>query len=137
MYVICLLLNDNRRHIYAAGLWAVVPQSQSAGPRPKFLEITPQTFARNPTRLQQQLVPWIQRDLQVLLPESADSGLVVEYILALMQDRDLASESAISLLEEFLGPGARHFVHELLAFAQSPLGIEAYDHVVSYGSRPP
>lgn len=82
-------------------------------------------------------MPWIQRELQALIPEdTATSNLVLEYVLALMQDTDIGSDSAIQLLQDFLGTHAKQFSHELLSFARSPLGMEAYDQAVTYRPGP-
>ncbi|ORY08417.1 hypothetical protein K493DRAFT_403404 [Basidiobolus meristosporus CBS 931.73] len=77
------------------------------------------------------VVPWIRRDLQVLLNDE-DVELVKEHIIAIMKKMDMKSDRAIELLQPFLEDKSEHFVHELVAFARSSLNIHDYDRYVPY-----
>ncbi|TPX65740.1 hypothetical protein SpCBS45565_g04953 [Spizellomyces sp. 'palustris'] len=116
-----------RRHIYAHGLRAkTMPVTRDS----KFKEITPELFKRNPN-LVKKLVPWIRRDLKVLL-RIDDVEMIIDVIIAILQRAKLESEAAKSALEEYVSSHTEHFVHELVCFAKSPWMTEVYDTMAEY-----
>ncbi|KAJ1550288.1 hypothetical protein HK096_007759 [Nowakowskiella sp. JEL0078] len=56
--------------------------------------------------------------------------------MAVIKEYELQTDIALNLLREFLGDNTELFVHELLAFARSPLQMLAYDSVVQYDNPP-
>ncbi|KND04440.1 uncharacterized protein SPPG_00169 [Spizellomyces punctatus DAOM BR117] len=116
-----------RRHIYAHGLRAkTMPVTRDS----KFKEITPELFKRNPDLIKK-LVPWIRRDLKVLL-RIDDVEMIIDVIIAILQREGLESQAAKSALEEYLSSHTEHFVHELVCFSKSPWMMEVYDTMAEY-----
>lgn len=90
----------------------------------------PEVFATNPQSMAR-LVPWIQRELIVLLKDT-DVGIIVDLIIALMKQYDVQSDQFRKELESFFFESTEQFCHELLSFARSPFDMDAYDRYVQY-----
>ncbi|KAL1923408.1 uncharacterized protein VTP21DRAFT_8388 [Calcarisporiella thermophila] len=118
---------ERRRYIYRHKLFAMHIGSNRYS---KYREVSPTYFSSHPEAIRR-LVPWIRRDLQAILEEE-NAEIVREYVIAVLKTHDLRTESALELLRPFLEPYTEHFVHELVAFARSPLEIRAYDITVQY-----
>lgn len=129
-----------RRNIYADGMYAVSPGSQSAA--------VPTSLAAAPNRARR-LQDWVNRELQALLHQenvSVVRSFVVSLATAHCLDRHQGQqqqaagsarqqEEAINALQPFLHDRAAHFWHELKCFAQAPYSMATYDRVMQYQRR--
>ena len=97
---------------------------------PKIREITPTGFQRSRDGIEK-LIPWIKRDLQAILDDE-DVEILCNYIVGLLQTHHVQSDAFLTPLSQFLHAKTDHFVHELIAFANSPLNMDAYDAHVQY-----
>ncbi|KJE93508.1 hypothetical protein CAOG_04288 [Capsaspora owczarzaki ATCC 30864] len=119
---------ERRRVIYANRLRAMY---LGGGAPSRCHAIDPASFQRQP-QLVQRLVPWIARDLDVLLADASTVTFVLNYILSLLEEVDLQSNAFVALVQSFLHEHSEHFVHELVQFARSTLDMAAYDRHVQY-----
>ncbi|CAK9817348.1 E3 ubiquitin-protein ligase Topors [Anthophora quadrimaculata] len=115
----------NRRTIYRLGLWTL-PQNVLR----RFRDCSADFYRREPRELSR-LIPWLDRELQVLLNNNAS---YVEYILKVivsaLSNYDIRSTAFRDLLRPHFGTFTDHFVHELFNFARSDLDLIGYDQSV-------
>lgn len=82
------------------------------------------------------LIPWIRRELQVLLTN--DPG-IIEYVLNIITNYltrfDIRSPEFRNIIQPFFGAHTDHFAHELLNFAQTNFDLVGYDQSVTYLPR--
>ncbi|CAK9833536.1 E3 ubiquitin-protein ligase Topors [Anthophora retusa] len=115
----------NRRTIYRLGLWTL-PQNVLR----RFRDCSADFYRREPRELSR-LIPWLDRELQVLLNNNAS---YVEYVLRVivsaLNNYDIRSTAFRDLLRPHFGTFTDHFVHELFNFARSELDLIGYDQSV-------
>ncbi|XP_028403574.1 E3 ubiquitin-protein ligase Topors-like isoform X2 [Dendronephthya gigantea] len=117
---------EKRRQVYAFKLRAT-----STGVR-RSREISCQFF-KTYQGCTHRLIPWLARDLRVLLGDNEkEVNFLVEFILSLITRIDMDSPLLVEELKPFLLETTDHFVHELLSFAKAPFDIVAYDDFVVY-----
>lgn len=80
---------------------------------------------------------FIRRDVFAMLGRETAAPqveVVVQVVLDACRQVSLCSRECVALIEAFVGgeAAARHFLHELCAFALSPYSLEAYSRVVRY-----
>ena len=118
--------SDFRRRVYARGL-RVQAAEQVTGRPIRLRDVTAEFFRRNPA-CTHRLVPWLNRELNVLLGNHEDHVVfVLELIMDLIKRYNIVEEAFTTHLESFLGRRTSHFIHEFLNFAQSPYDMCGYD----------
>ena len=119
---------DYRRTIYRLGIWATALRDVFG----RFRECSADFYRREPRELNR-LIPWLNRELQVLLNNNASH---VAYVLRLILDAliqyDIRSPEFRDLVRPHFGAFTDHFVHELLNYAQSSFDLVGYDQSVTY-----
>ena len=121
-----------RKRIYTMGMR--VSEVKTACGRPlRQREVSPAFFSRNPACIHR-LVPWLNRELNVLLHNHEDNvQFVLELIMDLLKRFDIQSEEFAEHLRSFLGQRTEHFIHEFYTFCRSPYDMVAYDGYAVYG----
>ncbi|XP_072748525.1 uncharacterized protein [Anoplolepis gracilipes] len=122
---------DYRRTVYRHGIWATsLPDIFG-----RFRECSAEYYRRQPQELDR-LVPWINRELQVLL--NNEPGIIA-YALSIIMNAltrfDIRSPEFRNNVQPFLAAHTDHFAHELLNFAQTNFDLVGYDQSVTYLPR--
>ncbi|XP_076242047.1 uncharacterized protein LOC143184013 [Calliopsis andreniformis] len=119
---------DYRRTIYRHGIWATALPDVFG----RFRECSADFYRREPRELDR-LIPWLNRELQVLLNNNASH---VAYVLGMILDAltlyDIRSSEFRDLVRPHLGSFTDHFIHELLIYAQTSFDLVGYDQSVTY-----
>ncbi|KAI8808979.1 hypothetical protein BJ742DRAFT_807071 [Cladochytrium replicatum] len=119
-----------RRHVYERGLRAKLV---GVSVRSKVRDVSPEFFKKYPDKILL-LIPWIRREIEAILKSTSAVEQVKDYTVAILKKYEIQSDLSISLLTDFLGKHAELFVHELIAFARSPLtNISDYDAESQHG----
>ncbi|CAH1397381.1 unnamed protein product [Nezara viridula] len=121
-------LSRYRRDIYRRGRW-VRPAMSS-----RIRQSSPGFYRLNPAQTHR-LVPWITRELNVLLDVSIDPQTLVQEILNLITLYPIQSRHFREAIRPHLGERTEHFVHEFYHFAISPHDIISYDIMAEYGPQ--
>lgn len=101
-----------RRAVYTLGLWVNLPY------RFRTTDVDPRHFRDNPGA-RQRLVPWLNRELNVLLYENTQHVMyVVDVILQQLLVQHILSNAFGLLLMDYLGPNTPHFIHEFYSFVR-------------------
>ena len=96
----------------------------------------PVFFQSNPA-IKHRLVPWLLRDLNVLLGKDDEMiRFVMSLILNLIPKTPMEGSEFRDQLRGFLFEQTDHFVDELVSFAKSPYDIRGYDSHVVYDVPP-
>ena len=120
---------EKRRQVYAFNLQA---ESTLGRGKQRSRNISSQFF-KTYQGCTHRLIPWLARDLRVLLGSNEEEvNFLMEYILSLITRIDMDSADFVEELRPFLLQTTDHFVHELLSFAKAPLDMTAYDECVVY-----
>jgi len=121
-----------RRAIYfQRDLW-VRPLSDITG---RFRQTTPEFFQLNPA-MTHRLVPWLNRELNVLLTNHEDRvSYVLELIMRMITQNHICSRAFREALQEFTGAQTEHFIHEFFQFARSPFDMHGFDENANYQPR--
>ncbi|XP_011630126.1 E3 ubiquitin-protein ligase Topors-like [Pogonomyrmex barbatus] len=119
---------DYRRTVYRHGIWATsLPDIFG-----RFRECSPEYYRRQPQELDR-LIPWLNRELQVLLNNEPTH---VAYVLSIITDAliqyDIRSPEFRNIVRPFFSIHTNHFAHELLTFAQTNFDLYGYDQSVTY-----
>ncbi|XP_014472619.1 PREDICTED: E3 ubiquitin-protein ligase Topors-like isoform X2 [Dinoponera quadriceps] len=118
---------EYRRTVYRHGMWAV-PLPDIFG---RFRECSAEYYRRHPRELER-LVPWLTRELQVLLDFSTLVTCVLNIIKNVLTQCDIRSSEFHSVMRPHFNIHTDHFIHELLNFAQSNFDVIGYDQTVAY-----
>ena len=119
---------DYRRTIYRLGIWATALGDVFG----RFRECSADFYRRDPRELNR-LIPWLNRELQVLLNNHASHvAYVLRLILDALTQYDIRSPEFRDLVRPHFGGFTDHFVHELLNYAQSSFDLVGYDQSVTY-----
>lgn len=117
-----------RRSIYARDLWARL-QPDLTG---RYRECSPEFYAQNPAQVHR-LIPFLNRELNVLMGSGSRILYVMEKILELIPTYSMTSTRFRREIAQLIGhENAAHFCHELRAFASSPYDLVGYDRNVEY-----
>jgi len=85
------------------------------------------------------LVPWLNRELNVLLEQSGQHSqlaFLLQQIMDWVKLYNISSPEMRDLLQPYLGIRTEHFQHEFHHFARHPCDITGWDRSVRYASRP-
>lgn len=118
-----------RRSVYADDQWARAdPRIATRGGRLRLSQLR-----RDPRRIRR-LLPWLRRELRVLVGEE-HLGFVSQYLESLLERVDFSDQERVEpMLRPFLFDHTPHFLHELHLFAESPLEMATYDRQTEYDS---
>ncbi|RDD37934.1 E3 ubiquitin-protein ligase Topors [Trichoplax sp. H2] len=119
---------ERRRAIYAASLWV---KGVASNGKTKYRDISPEFFRRNPA-CTHRLIPWISRELNVVLGNSGDAAFIRQLILSIIYKVDILSDEFREQLSHFLYEKTNHFLHEFVNFARSPYDMFTYDKIARY-----
>lgn len=87
---------------------------------------------REPRELNR-LIPWLNRELQVLLDNDASQiAYVLRIILEALTEFDIRSSEFRDLVRPYFNTFTDHFVHELLNYARTNFDLVGYDQSVTY-----
>lgn len=124
-----------RRRIYSLDM-RVQEITTPAGQPVRYRDISPAWFRRYPASTHR-LVPWLNRELNVLLNNNETQvTFVLELILDLIKRFDIQSRDFSEHLTTFLGRRTDHFVHEFYMFARSPSDMLNFDRHAIYFEPP-
>ncbi len=120
-----------RRRIYADGMRVREVRNKSGRPM-RYRDVTPNFFRENPA-CTHRLVPWLNRELNVLLHNQEDRvQFVLELILDLIKRFEISGEEFREHLTSILNQRTEHFIHEFHSFASSPYDMGEYDRQAIY-----
>lgn len=121
-----------RRRTYERDLW-VRPLADITG---RYRETTPEFFQLNPA-MTHRLVPWLNRELNVLLASSHENRLsyVLELILRLIKQYHIRSRAFREAIQSYIAANTEHFIHEFYQFARSPYDMYGFDENADYEPR--
>ena len=125
--------SDFRRDVYATDLWAQPLQDATGRNR----ECSPEWYRTNEAQTHR-LVPWLNRELLVLLEMSGQQSLqahLIQLIIDWVKVHPIQSPEMRDLLLPYLSIRTEHFQHELLNFASTPFDLTGYDRNVTYTTR--
>nr|XP_034180553.1 E3 ubiquitin-protein ligase Topors-like [Osmia lignaria]XP_034180555.1 E3 ubiquitin-protein ligase Topors-like [Osmia lignaria]XP_034180556.1 E3 ubiquitin-protein ligase Topors-like [Osmia lignaria]XP_034180557.1 E3 ubiquitin-protein ligase Topors-like [Osmia lignaria] len=120
---------DYRRTIYRHGIWATALRDVFG----RFRECSAEFYRREPRELNR-LIPWLNRELQVLLLNNNPSHVayVLRIILEALTEFDIRSPEFRDLVRPHFNTFTDHFVHELLNYARTNFDLVGYDQSVTY-----
>jgi len=125
--------SDFRRDVYATDLWAQPLHDASGRNR----ECSPEWYRTNEAQTHR-LVPWLNRELLVLLEMSGQQSLqahLIQLIIDWVKVHPIQSPEMRDLLLPYLSIRTEHFQHELFNFARTPFDLTGYDRNVTYTTR--
>ncbi|KAF6209842.1 hypothetical protein GE061_015594 [Apolygus lucorum] len=117
-----------RRNVYQQNIW-VRPSDED-----RVRESSPEFYRENPAQTHR-LVPWLTRELSVLLEHSTTPfyhELACRQILGWISVYPINSYDFKRLVQPYFGGKTDHFVHEFYHYAISPHDLPAYDNTVRY-----
>lgn len=85
----------------------------------------------------QRLIPWLSRELSVLLSDSMGAAVAYELIISLLTRHSINSPDFQQALVPILGNRTQHFIHEFHTFAISPYDMMGFDRSAQYIRRHP
>lgn len=89
-------------------------------------------YRRQPRELER-LIPWLNRELQVLLNnEPPHIAYVLRIITDALTQYDIRSSEFRGTVRPYFHIHTDHFVHELLNFARTNFDLVGYDQSVTY-----
>ena len=119
-----------RRRVYQRDLW-VRPLDDTG----HYRETTPEFFQLNPA-MAHRLVPWLNRELVVLLANHENRlSFVLELILRLIEQHHIRSRHFRDALVQYMGANTEHFIHEFYQFARCPYDMYGFDENADYQPR--
>ncbi|XP_031832581.1 uncharacterized protein LOC116426965 [Nomia melanderi] len=119
---------DYRRTIYRHGIWATALPDVFG----QFRECSADYYRREPRELNR-LIPWLNRELQVLLNNNASHvAYVLTVILGALSQYDIRSPEFRDIVRPYFETFTDHFVHELLNYARTNFDLVGYDQSVTY-----
>ncbi|KAK7872257.1 hypothetical protein R5R35_012112 [Gryllus longicercus] len=122
---------DFRAAVYRDNLWV----NQLPDVTGRYRDCTPEFYRLNPAQAHR-LVPWLNRELNVLRVPSSHLMMVVDLILNLLTQHPINSVEFESRLSPHIGANTHHFLHEFYAFARSPYDMVGFDQSADYQHRP-
>lgn len=127
--------SEFRRDLYLRNLY-VDPESISdiTG---RYRDSSPAWYRTNPAQTHR-LVPWLNRELNVLLEGSEhQSDYVTQKVLQFIERFEIRSPEFHEKLLPYLANRTDHFQHEFYHYARSVYDMIGYDRTATYIDRPP
>ncbi|XP_077537976.1 E3 ubiquitin-protein ligase Topors-like [Haemaphysalis longicornis] len=121
------ITSAERQELYGLDLWAVPSYSH-------FRESSPRFYRENPA-CTHRLVPWLNRELNALIPSQSRVRSTMDVIMSLILAYDIRHPAFASALRPFLDQYVEHFVYEFYLFATSVHDMVGYDRNTVYKSR--
>jgi len=128
-----VFLHRRRRDVYTLDLRAR-PLSDITN---RFRECSPEWYRTNEAQTHR-LVPWLNRELNVVLDISGQQGreeFLITQILEWVKLYNITSQEMRDQLLPYLSTSTEHFQHEFYQFARSPFDLPLYDRLVTYTNR--
>lgn len=117
---------DFRRTVYDRNWW-VQPTELT-----RYRDVSPQFYRANPA-CTHRLIPWLNRELVVLLYEHESRiSFVLELILSLIQRYEILSPEFREHVRPYIFGRTEHFIHEFYNYARCPWDMRAYDQRAVY-----
>ncbi|XP_012276851.1 E3 ubiquitin-protein ligase Topors isoform X2 [Orussus abietinus] len=121
---------DFRRNVYRMGNYSI-PLPDTG----RYRECSVSYYRRYPNELTR-LIPWLNRELQVLLNDNAPHiAYVLRIIMNTLTRYDLRSPEFRDLIRPYFNTNTDHFVHELMIYACAGYDLVGYDQNISYLPR--
>lgn len=124
-------VEDFRREVYRHNLG---PPSLILGTENSTYRLTPAMVAASSHRLQR-IMPWLTRELKVLLKSHQNVRLAISIIQPLLTQVTIDSPHFSEKVSPLLGRRSRHFIQEFVAFTNSALTMQAFDRKAMYHRR--
>lgn len=125
--------SEFRRDVYERSLY--VDPDSVVDVTGRFRECSPEWF-RNNEASTHRLVPWLNRELCVLLINgSQQSSYVMQLILDTLQRQQITGPEFLELLQPYLGTRTEHFQHEFYHYARSVYDMVGFDRHAVYTER--
>lgn len=121
------ITSAERQELYGLDLWAVPSYSH-------YRESSPRFYRENPA-CTHRLVPWLNRELNALMPSQSHVRYAMDVIMSLILDYDIRHPAFAAALRPFLAQNVEHFVYEFYLFATSVYDMVGYDRNTVYKSR--
>lgn len=116
-----------RRRVYCQDLWVIPEQS-----RTRYRQTSAAFFRKNPACIHR-LIPWLNRELNVLLYNDANHVVhVIDIITEVMKRFDINSDDFYIYMQPYFNDRTRHFQHEFYHFARSQYDMTKYDSMAQY-----
>ncbi|CAL1529512.1 unnamed protein product [Lymnaea stagnalis] len=122
---------DFRREVYRHNLG---PPFLILGTENSTYRLTPAMVAASSHRLQR-IMPWLTRELKVLLKSHQNVRLAISIIQPLLTQVTIDSTHFSEKVSPLLGRKSRHFIQEFVAFTNSALTMQAFDRKAMYHRR--
>ena len=102
----------------------------------RYRETSPEWY-RNNQATTHRLVPWLNRELNVLLETAPyQSAMAIQLILDTIQRHEIRSQEFTEQLLPYLGTRTEHFQHEFFNYARSYYDMVGFDRHAEYVNRP-
>lgn len=121
------ITSAERQELYGLDLWAVPSYSH-------YREASPRFYRENPA-CTHRLVPWLNRELNALMPSQSRVRCAMDVVMSLILDYDIRHPAFAAALRPFLDQHVEHFVYEFYLFATSIHDMVGYDRNTVYKSR--
>ncbi|XP_021936963.1 E3 ubiquitin-protein ligase Topors-like isoform X2 [Zootermopsis nevadensis] len=121
-----LVPNEFRMNVYNQNLWLTTLPSVGL-PR----DLSPQNFRNHPEEVHR-LIPWLNRELQVILRSPGLSARVLNLVISQLPHNHMLSEEFRLPLSTFLRHHCDHFIHEFTSFAGSSYDMVGFDENAHY-----
>lgn len=121
------ITSAERQELYGLDLWAVPSYSHYRKALPRFYRENPACTHR--------LVPWLNRELNALIPSQSRVRCAMDVIMSLILAYDIRHPAFAAALHSFLDQYVEHFVYEFYLFATSVHDMVGYDKNTVYKSR--
>eukprot|EP00096_Caligus_rogercresseyi_P012170 TRINITY_DN5022_c0_g1_i1.p1 TRINITY_DN5022_c0_g1~~TRINITY_DN5022_c0_g1_i1.p1 ORF type:complete len:574 (-),score=185.50 TRINITY_DN5022_c0_g1_i1:386-2107(-) len=116
--------HEFRKSIYERNLW--VDPDSLADITGRFRECSPDWFRNNPATTHR-LVPWLNRELSVLINNRDNVSYTLNSVLEWICEHDISSRTFGRRLKPILGRHTAHFSHEFYHYARSVYDLVGYD----------
>ncbi|KAL4235668.1 hypothetical protein ACF0H5_004063 [Mactra antiquata] len=120
--------SDFRRRVYEEHLQLNLHEQNT---RRRVRETSPTFFRNNPAQTHR-LVPWLNRELNALLPGGEQVAFILDLIVDLIKRYPIDSEEFYQHVLPYTGRHTRQFVREFMTFAKSAYHMAAYDRHCTY-----
>ncbi|XP_011499709.1 PREDICTED: E3 ubiquitin-protein ligase Topors-like [Ceratosolen solmsi marchali] len=118
---------DYRRTVYRHRIWSA-PLPDAFG---HYRESSAEYYRRHPAEINR-LVPWLNRELQVLLNNRPHIAYVMSVITESVTQYNILSPEFRNVVRPFFGIHTDHFLHEFSNYARTNFDLVGYDQAINY-----